>query len=151
MTNYNAIGEIQVAPTEKRATGWVDALAGYHPAVGRTDRGWSEIVITYPAADLGQAIATGRAVLFGALGQLDRFEVLTTDEYDQRSADIGLPDMVTTVEAADIIGITRQRVLQMVESGAIPSKRVGDRTLVLPRLTVEAIAAARAAGKTIDG
>lgn len=152
MQDFNAIGEYRVELTDELAGEWIDALAGYSPAISRTPRNLTEVVITYPAKDIGQAIVTGHGVLNTRIKtELFMLEVLPTDEFDRRAADVGMPSMVTTVEAAEIIGITRQRVLQLVESGAIPSERVGDRTLVLPRVTVESIARARREGKTVDG
>lgn len=150
MTDYNVIGEVAVSPTVRRVEGWMDALANYSPAVGRTARGWSELIITVPARSLEQAASTGLALLVRAAGQIERFEVLTTDEFDRRADDVDMPDLVGATEAADIIGITRQRVQQMAETGALPSRKVGGKALVFPRSTVEAIAAARAAGKTVD-
>jgi hypothetical protein len=46
MTEYNAIGEIEIAPTTKRIVKWLDALEGYSAAVSRADRGITEIPST---------------------------------------------------------------------------------------------------------
>lgn len=40
-------------------------------------------------------------------------------------------------QAAELLGVTRQRVLQLVESGALPAQRFG-RMWVIPRDAVEA-------------
>jgi uncharacterized protein (DUF2384 family) len=82
--DYNAIAEVDVSPTENRWTHWVDALAPYSPAIGRTDRGISEIVITLPAHNLDQAVHTAWSVLIQAAGQLCSFAVMSTAEYDRR-------------------------------------------------------------------
>ena len=91
------------------------------------------------------------ALLTRAAGQTDRFGVLATAEFDRRADDVDRPDLVGATEAAEIIGISRQRVQQMADTGALPARKVGGKSLVFPRATVEAIAAARAAGKTVDG
>lgn len=148
--SYNVVGEVSVAPTAKRAAGWMDALAEYSPAVSRTSRGASELVITLPARSLEQAVSTGLAVLLRAAGELERFEVLTTDEYDRRADDVAMPELVGASEAARIIGITRQRVQQLVELGRLPAVKVGT-SLVLQRGPVEAVARARAEDNRVDG
>jgi excisionase family DNA binding protein len=50
--------------------------------------------------------------------------------------------LVSTTEAAELLGVSRQRVLQLVTSGQLPATKVGD-TWVLPRAAVAARAAAR--------
>lgn len=149
MTDYNAIGEVPINPTARRAEAWMDALASYSPAVARTERGASELVITVPAKTFDQAVTTAYAVLTRAAGQLQRFEVLTTAEFDRRSDDVRMPDLVGATEAAEIIGITRQRVQQLAAIGQLQSVKVGS-TYAFVRSGVEAIAAARAGGKTVN-
>jgi excisionase family DNA binding protein len=135
--DFNVIAEVGVAPTPKRAGGWMDALATYSPAVGRTARGWSEIVITVPARSLEQAVTTGLAIMLQAVGQVERFEVLSTAEFDRRMDDVDVPELVGATEAAALLGVTRQRVQQMAADGSLPSVHVG-KALVFPRATVEA-------------
>jgi hypothetical protein len=113
VTDFNVIAEVGVAPTPKRAASWMDALAHYTPAVGRTARGRSELIITIPARSLEQAVTTGLAIMLKAAGQIERLEVLTTDEYDRRSDDVPVPSLVGATEAAEIIGVKRQRIQQM--------------------------------------
>lgn len=151
MTDYNAIAEVAVRPTSKRADAWITALAPYSPAIGRAPRGNAELVITVPAKSLEQAATTALALLLRAAGDLERFEVITTAEFDRRTDDVAVPDLVGATEAAELIGITRQRVQQMASTGALPSAKVGGKSLVFPRAVVEQVAALRAAGKTVDG
>lgn len=47
-----------------------------------------------------------------------------------------IPDLVSVVEAATILGITRQAVLQRIEAGWLPARRVG-RAWVMRRVEVE--------------
>ena len=41
-----------------------------------------------------------------------------------------IPDLVTTGEAADIMGMTKQGVVARVEAGVLPARRVGRYTLI---------------------
>ncbi|GHD30848.1 hypothetical protein GCM10007147_32970 [Nocardiopsis kunsanensis] len=41
-----------------------------------------------------------------------------------------IPDLVTTGEAADIMGMTRQGVSAQVEAGTLPARRIGRYTLI---------------------
>jgi hypothetical protein len=59
------------------------------------------------------------------------------------NADI-LADVIDTATAASILGISTAAVGQKFTAGTIPGKRLGLRTLVFHRPTIEAIAAERA-------
>jgi excisionase family DNA binding protein len=143
MTEYNAIGEIEIAPTTKRIVKWLDALEGYSAAVSRTDRGRTEIVITVDAPALEAAAATALAVLRQAAGQLSAFQIMTTAEYDRRTDETAEPEYLGATEAADLLGTTRQYVQQLAASKTLPSIRIGERTLAFPKAAVEAFAAQR--------
>ena len=142
MTDYNVIAEVGVAPPVKRAEEWMVRLVVYSPAVGRTDRGHSELIITVPARTIGQAVATGVAIMSRAVGQIQRFEVLTTAEYDGRADDVHVPELIGATEAREVMGVSRQRIQQLARAGELPSTTVG-KSLVFPRANVDAMAAKR--------
>lgn len=147
MTEYNAIATVDVAPTPKRAEQWLDALAGYSPAVSHSpDNNLAEVVITLEAAVLEAASAEALAVLSRTLGQLRSFEIMTTAEYDRRTELIGDPDYIGATEAARLLGVTRQRIQQMAASNVLPSIRIGDKTLGFSRVKLRAIAMRRVSG-----
>jgi excisionase family DNA binding protein len=116
----------------------IDALTGYSPAVGRSDRGRVEVIITVPADTLRQAVTTALPLLeqAGNSGVI-ALEVMSTAEFDARLGVEPLPDLVSGPEAATILGVSRQRVLQMVEEGKLPGTLVG-RSIVIPRAAVHA-------------
>lgn len=58
-------------------------------------------------------------------------------DYSNRSAE--LSDIIGTQDAAKILGVTRQRVLQMVDEHKLTALQVGDRTLVYSRSAVEKV------------
>ena len=146
MTDFNAIGEIDTAPTSKRREGWMQSLASYSPAIDMTEKLRTRIVITLQAASLEGAAAEGLALLRGATGQLSAFEVMTTAEYDRRADEIDEPAYYGASDAADRLWISRQRVQQLATSGALPSLRIGERTLAFPAQAVRQFAAQRVSG-----
>jgi excisionase family DNA binding protein len=137
-TEYNVIGIVDVAPTERRADQWIDALIDYSPAVGRTSRGLSELIITLPARDIVQAVRTGTALLVEAVGQLSEVHAMTTEAFDQRINDAPMPDFVGATEAATILGVSRQRIQQLAAVGRLPSTRVGN-AIAIPRQALEVL------------
>lgn len=116
----------------------IDALAGYSPAVSRSDRGRVEVIITVPADTLRQAITTALPLIeqAGNAGVI-AVEVMSTAEFDARLGVESLPDLVSGPEAAQMLGLSRQRILQMVQEGKLPGTLVG-RSIVIPRAAVHA-------------
>lgn len=151
MTDFNVVAELAAKLTPIRAAAWMTDFEPYAPAVSRSPRGRSEIVITVPAKSFEQAVTTGLALLArSATADLVTFTVMTTAEYDRRAEDVALPALVGATEAAEIIGITRQRVQQLARDGALSAVKVGN-ALAFPRAQVEARAASRRGeGATVD-
>lgn len=109
----------------------LDALADYHPATGRAPRGWVEAIITLPAENLRQAATTALAVAEAAhVAPLLAVEVLPTAEFDARHGLTPLPDLVSVTEAALLLGVSRQAVLQRLERGTLAGSKVGDTWVV---------------------
>lgn len=135
MEMYNAT--IDVAKREQLTDDTIDAvmarLEQYHPALGTTPRGWQSVIISLPAESLLQATTTAVAVVEAALGALAvSAEVMTSAEFDLRQGWEPVPDLVSVSEAAEILGVSRQRVLQRVEAKTLPATRVGT-GWVIPR------------------
>jgi len=143
MTDFNA--RIEYATRRVIDDELIEALAGYHPATGRTDTGWVEVCITLPADDLTQAIIRALAVGGHAhTAPLLGLEVIPTAEFDARVQ--GGDDAAQTVgvaEAAGLLGVTASAVRQRLGAATLPGDRIG-RDWRLPRAAIERIAAARA-------
>lgn len=60
---------------------------------------------------------------------------------------VPIRDLLRTAEAAEVLGVSRQRVVQLVDAGTLPETRVGG-SLVLARSAVEA---RRDAGRSVSG
>jgi excisionase family DNA binding protein len=147
-TNYIARVEVDrradsVAPGDVDEL--MDELAEYAVAVGRSARGWLEIGMTVPGVNLRQATATALAVVELAVGPLALgaklllCEVTTEDEADARDGFVTLPSLIGTTEAAEILGVSPQRVGQLVNAGQLSAASVG-RSLALARYEVEQFA-----------
>ncbi|SDP33616.1 DNA binding domain-containing protein, excisionase family [Nakamurella panacisegetis] len=104
--------------------------------MSRSDRGRVEVIITLPADTLRQAITTALPLLEQA-GDVPviSLEVMTTDEFDTRNGIDPIPDLVSVSGAAELLGVTRTRVQQLIDEGKLPGSMVG-RTYVIPRAAV---------------
>jgi excisionase family DNA binding protein len=144
MEHYTLAVELN-APAAKApdlADALLEGLAEYHPAVTRSDRGRVEVVLTLPAESIPQAVRSGLAVLAGVCRlQVVALEVMDTAEWDARLGVEHLPELVGVTEASLILGVSRQRVLQLVNAGTLPSSKAGD-AVVIPRSAVVKRAAA---------
>ena len=125
----------------------IDALAGYSPAVSRSPRGWVEVNFSCPAQDLRQAISTGLALVAAATeDQVVVLEAMSTAEFDARLGFDPVPELLSVTEAAELLEVTRQRVLQMIDEGKLPGALIG-KSNVIPRAAVEQLAARQRANE----
>ncbi len=122
----------------------VEHLAIYNPSVGFTPRGWLSVRLTFPAASVEQAANTARAIAAEPLAAIDasasivRIEAMTEAEFDAREGFVHVPDLLSLPEASELLGVSPQRVRQMVDEGKFATaRRIGERTWVLARSEVE--------------
>lgn len=109
---------------EDVADAWIDALAPWHGVVAAGPTGNLVTVITPPAEDLRQETATGLAFLAQSVDeQVLAVTVQTEGMRDERAAWVPVPELVSAGEAADRLGVSRQRVL-----AADLRRPAGDRT-----------------------
>lgn len=140
MTSYNVTVEMNLGPklAEGAADTMLGRLEGFSPAIGYSDHRRLEVTLTVPAETLWQAVHQG--VLLAEEGtrlKAIHVEAIATDLFDARLGLPAMPELVSVSEAAEILEITRQRVLQLVQGGQLPSARVGN-GVVIPRAAVEA-------------
>jgi excisionase family DNA binding protein len=130
MTEYNA--RIEYRTRESVDDHLLTELAPYHPATGRSLGGWVEVTFTVPAETLRQATVTALAIAGAAYdAEPIAIEVLPTAEFDARLGLAPLPEVVSVTEAAKKLGVSRQAVLQRLESGSLPGTKAGG-TWVIP-------------------
>ncbi len=115
----------------------MDQLEPYHPAVGTSPRGYPDAQISLPAETLAQACTTAIAVVSAAYGGAAAVacEILTEAEFDARQGWETVPDLVSVSEAAVLLGVTRQAVLQRIGTKSLPATKIG-RDYAIPRAAV---------------
>lgn len=141
METYNAHVEVN-RRTDYDPDRVIDALAEFHAAVGYSPRGFADAQITLPAESLAQACSTAAAVVSSAYGGAEAIacSVMTEKEFMNREGWGDAPaELVSVMEAAQLLGITRQAVLQRIASKSLPAEKVG-RGYAIPRAAVEAAA-----------
>lgn len=144
MNHYNARVETdQRGPlSEADVDRYMDALAAYAPSISVSAYGNVTARITVPADTVGQAAGTATAVV----EQITRadtigLELFPEDEFDRRQGYEPVPELIGVGEAAAILGVSEQRVRQMIDEGKVAAHRIGGRTFALTRSEVEAKAA----------
>lgn len=137
MTDYNARVELETRDDTTLPDALIDVLSGYGPAVARSERGWVELHITFPAADLRQAVTTALALVAQATTvPVLAIEVLPTAEFDARLGMAPEPETLGVPQVAELLDISPQAVRQRIASGALPATRAG-RDWRVQRATVE--------------
>ncbi len=103
-------------------------LANYSPATTASPTGHAQVIITLPAENVRQAITTAFGIFHEAGIEITTlgFEVLPTAEYDHRANITPVPDLVSVTEAAQALGVSRQAILQRIEKGTLPARRLGN-------------------------
>jgi excisionase family DNA binding protein len=129
----------------------MDQLELYHASVGMSARGYADAQISLPAETLAQACTTAIAVVSAAFGAAAvACEVLTEAEFDARQGWEHLPDLISVSEAAEILGVTRQAVLQRIGTKSIPAEKIG-RDYAIPRAAVVALSSPANARSPFSG
>jgi excisionase family DNA binding protein len=139
MKTYNAAVEVDAHDGDVDEL--MAALEAYHPAVGISPRGWLEVRISVPAESLVQACVTAATVVESFTGAAAiACEVMTEAEFDAREGFTSEPDLLSAGEAAEILGVSTERVRQLAVANRIQSVPVGGRRNYV-RTSVEALAA----------
>lgn len=143
-TDYNARVELDSRDFDESAIDvLMDVVAEYHGTVARAVHGGRvELIFTVPAETLRQAVITALSVVLATGHSPYALEVLPAGDFHERIASTPVPELLSVTQAAEVLGVTRQRALQLASGGQLEATKVGD-TWVLPRAAVEARAAAR--------
>lgn len=97
-------------------------LDEWHVSAAENLAGYIELTLTIPAERLRQAVDTA-LTLAVEFGYPTAVYAITEQLLRQRGAD-PLPEMVSVPEAAEILGVTRQYVLKLVNEGRLPAARI---------------------------
>lgn len=142
MQTYTVRVELDATPDQEMADTLVDALAGFHPAVAPLGRR-TEVIVSLPAGDLRLAVRTALAVILDAapLGAATvSVTAMLAEEWDSRIGLDAAADLLSVTEAAELLGSSRQAILQRIDSGSLPARRVG-KSWAIPRDAVEYVIA----------
>ncbi|GGL27790.1 helix-turn-helix domain-containing protein [Phycicoccus endophyticus] len=118
---------IDIETTERDpelADEWIDQLAAWHGVVSAGPTGALVVTLSLPAEGLAQATATGLAIVAG-LATPVAITAQPESMRDERQGWPRVPELMSVAEAAEALGVSRQRVLQMIDEGKVPAVRVG--------------------------
>lgn len=149
MQQYTAV--VEVAQRGNMTADEVDAFMQRVPSnavsVSVSPHGYRAVRITLPANDIAQAAsAAAIAVAHGAgttVDQVVSIDVMTEDEADSREGYTDVPDLIGAGEAAELLGVSPQRIRQMIDEGKLAAHRIGERSFALVRAEVLAKTEAR--------
>ncbi|HEY8589580.1 MAG TPA: helix-turn-helix domain-containing protein [Naasia sp.] len=119
-------------PTPEYLEQLLELTQHLHAAVGTSPRGWVDAQISLPAESLQQATLMAVATLQQLAGATAiAVEVMTEKEFDARQGFATVPDLLSVSEVAEILGVTRQRVHQLIDERVFPSAtKVGTGTVI---------------------
>ncbi len=98
--------------------------ADMHPSAGMSPRGFVSAQVSPVGESLTGAILTTVAV-FEALTEARTVavEAMTHEEFAAREGFVPIPELVSVPDAAAALGVSRQRILQMIEAHSFPTAR----------------------------
>jgi excisionase family DNA binding protein len=143
MNYFNLYIELDIHQPPREKIEEVMTLAemgqGLHPAIGTSVRGYLDATVTVAAESLVYAVMSTVATVQQIAGAAAiRVDVMTEAEFDARQGAVPMPELVGVTEAAELLGVSRQRVLQMVDENKLAGTKVG-KSVVLAREQVLAL------------
>ena len=127
-------------PTAEAAEKVIDAFESFHPASGESTAGRLDVQISVPGETLAQAITIALNAAQVAGLEVIKIDAMPEAEFDRRLGLEPLPALVGTSEAAEILGVSRQRIQQLHAGGQLPGQQVGGKSLAFSRAAVDAFA-----------
>ena len=135
---YQVDAELSGKPlTDTEADHALEQLPGLSAVIADT-HGHPDVLLTIGADDVVQAATLGVAVIERATTRtVTAVQVVPTEVWDARQGFVPIPELIGATEAAALLGVSRQRIAQLVDEGKLPARRAGN-ALVFARGTVEA-------------
>lgn len=134
-TNYNATITTRRL-TETDIDRYIEELNTYHVAVSNPRANEGQIILTIPANTLTQAIQTTQAIASNAGITIDALTIETTERFDTLANEIPMPKLISVTEAAQLLKVSRQAILQRITAHTIPATKIGD-TWAIPRAAIK--------------
>lgn len=128
LIEYNVTVELD---TDQPAESFADSLPDVHSMVLHVSE-WGRPALTMTlVGSLAGAIATGLSIVQQVVDVSPySVEALPTEEFDRRTDVIAQPAMLSVPQAADMLGISEQRVRQLVTAGRLVGSKTGREWLV---------------------
>lgn len=124
---YNASVELTASPDDETVVARIfDQLAEHHVAIGATPTGGMDVILTLEATNLRQATVTALALVQAAGLVASGISVLPTTEFDIRAGMANVPPLLSLVQVAERLNVSRQAVLSRIKHGTLPGVRVGN-------------------------
>lgn len=136
MPDYYAKIELDCRFDEAAVHDLTDVVDEFDGSVARAAYG-GRAELSFPVSDnnLRRATITAMSVALTTGHDLYAVEVLPADEFHRRFDAVLLPELVSVPEAAELLAVSRQAVLNQVQGGKLPAAKVGD-TWAIPRAAV---------------
>ncbi|BAQ31584.1 helix-turn-helix domain-containing protein [Bifidobacterium scardovii] len=122
----------------------LDAFLDWHAAVAQSPSGRLEVTLSLPAESMRQACLTALSLLADrkSLPEAIQIRVLQSAEFDRLNGFAPVPPMLSVTEAAAVLNISRQRVLQMIHDHSLHGVKVGN-GWALVRAEIDSLLAAK--------
>lgn len=106
----------------------LDEFSDWHAVVSPAMNRNVTVTLSIPAENMRQACRQALALLSerDTLPEACRIDVMRSDEYDRMNGLQPVPALVSVTEASRILGVTRQRILQMLHDGTVNGIKVGN-------------------------
>lgn len=133
MNEYVVEVEFGAPAGEELGVTIVDAFLPYDGVSGVSDHGNADVTASLFADSFADATRTALdAVALVGRGEPITFTVVQATEWEARAGIDGenIIDVMSVTEVAQRLGVTRQRVHQLVGEGRIPARRVGHSVVI---------------------
>lgn len=106
----------------------LEAFAEWHAVVSPAANQHIEATISVTAENMRQACVQSIALLnmHDSLPEACRISVMRSSEYDKMNGFTPVPPLVSVSEAAVILKVSRQRILQLIHDGSLNGVKVGN-------------------------
>lgn len=129
-------------PTPDQVDALMDILPDEYESAWGMSHGLLQAQLTIPSKTIRQAVDLALLVVsdaaqragFGA-PQIASLTVSTEAEFERRQSEHEIPDLLSTEEVAEQLGISRQAVVKRAEK--LGGRKVGDRAWVFDAATIE--------------
>lgn len=136
-------------PAEEHTDTIMDELVDYGVSMGTRPGTGPIVTVNIPAATLRQAVMTAISVV-SPYGDPIGVTALEENTWCRREGWEEVPPLLSAAEAAERLGVSRQRVVQMIGEKKIPATRIGT-IWVIPEKAVTQLVTPGADPSPADG